>query len=197
MSQSAKTVTCCIMSYNYGHLVSQAIESVLCQTRKFDKVKVYDDGVFDFYKVPSIYPEAQFIQRSQNMGIVANFNDALNNVDTDLVMFLGADNWLHPETLEKLLTLDEDIISYPAYLVGVGKYKRWEPGVPHGSSLYNVEKAKAVGGYEASGNEHTEEDSVLFKKMRQAGASCALYDKPMLYYRWNHRTNYNKHSEDL
>lgn len=180
------------MSYKYGHLAAQAIESVLNQTKQFDVIRFYDDGAGDCAHLPDIYPEVEFILRPKNLGIIDNFNDALNRTDTEQTMFLGADNWLHPKTLELLSTAKEDVISYPAWLVKQSDYERWEPGVPHGSSLYNVALAKKVGGYEASGNEHTEEDSELFKKMKQAGATIGLVDIPLLFYRWRHRRNFNK-----
>lgn len=181
------------MSYKYGHLAAQAIESVLNQTKQFDVVRFYDDGAGDCKHLPDIYPEVEFILRPKNLGIIDNFNDALKQTSTEQVMFLGADNWLHPKTLELLSTAKEDIVSYPAWLVKQSDYERWEPGVPHGSSLYNVELAKKAGSYQASGNEHTEEDSELFKKMKASGATVGLIDMPLLFYRWAHRKNYNKH----
>ena len=42
-----KTISVCIFSYNYSHLVAHAIESVLSQTRKADKIYVIDDGAKD------------------------------------------------------------------------------------------------------------------------------------------------------
>lgn len=186
------TTTCVIMSYQYGHLVANAIESVLGQTKPFDKVIAIDDGAHDFYGLVEKYPEVQIVQRGQNMGIVDGFNDALNKVDTDYVLFLGADNWLHPETLEKLTQADADIISYDAWIWGDGHNELWHlPHQPHGSALYNVKKAKEVGGYADSGKQHTEEDSVMFGNMRQAGATFAHVSEPLLYYR-RHRSNFNK-----
>lgn len=186
------SATCVISSYKYGHLAAQAIESVLNQTKKFDRVMFVDDGVGDCKRLKNIYPEVEFIFRKKNLGVVDNFNDMLSRVDTDKCMFLGADNWLDHNTLELTDAVDADIVSYNAWFVQDGPYLMWTPGVPHGSSLYNVEKARAVGCYEASGNEHTEEDSVMFARMRANGATFEIVRKPLLYYRWRHRLNYNK-----
>lgn len=186
-------ITVAVMSYRYGHLIGHCLETVLSQTKLPDKILAVDDYGNDFYNLIEKYPEVEFIMRGKNMGIVDNFNDILlNHIITDRVMFLGADNWLHPEAIELMNQSEADIVSCDAYIVGEGKYRRWTlPYQAHGSALYDVEKAKAVGGYQASGREHTEEDSELFKKMMDAGATFHRVDKALLYYR-RHRSNFNK-----
>lgn len=187
---STSSITVNIMSYRYGHLAAQAIESVLNQTMMPDRINFYDDGVGDCEHLKELYPEVNFTLRSYNLGIIDNFNQALNSVRTDKVMFLGADNWLHPEALE-YMNMSEDIVSCDAYIVGEGKYKVWQlPWQPHGSALYNAGIAREVRGYEDSRRDKTEEDSMLFNKMRDAGATFIRVEKPLLYYR-RHRMNFN------
>lgn len=178
------------MSYRYGHLAAHAVESVLGQSVLPDKINFYDDGVGDCKHLPDIYPEVNFILRPKNLGIITNFNDALESVDTDRVLFLGADNWLAYNAVEKLVERDEDIVTYPAWLIKRGSIEHWDE--LHGSSMYNVDFARAVGGYEASGNKHTEEDSMLFNKMKVAGATVGKVDSHLLLYRFRHRKNFNK-----
>lgn len=196
------TYSAIITSYNYGHLAAHAIESALNQTKKFDEILLIDDGVGDCQHLRKLYSEIRILQRRSNLGIVRNFNKALNQVTTNKVLFLGADNWLHPRTLEMLSGDKSDIVTYDCYMVGhwdmtkTAQYEQdgyvaWKTnGTPHGSSLYNVELARQVGGYEASGNKHTEEDSVLFNKMIKAGASVGYIERPLLYYRM-HKGNFN------
>lgn len=205
-------VTLNIMSYKYGHLAAQAIESALCQTTPFDVINFYDDGVGDCKHLNLIYPEVNFIHREKRLGIVANFQDALMNTETERVMFLGADNWLHPNTLETLLKEKADIVSYDIKITGedgknfaqsvgaenqngyyVWKFKKGDinkANYIHGSSLYDTEKAKQIG-YSHSGRKHTEEDHMLFKGMINAGATYAHVLVPFLYYR-RHRENFNQ-----
>lgn len=184
------TVNC--VSYYYGHLAAQAIESVLNQTQKPDVIRLYDDGAFDCGFLRKIYPEVEIVTNPENMGIVDNFNWMLKRTQTEKVLMLGADNWLHPQAIELMLQPEEDIVSCDAYIVGEGKYRRWTlPYQPHGSAMYDVAKAKEVGGYEPSGREHTEEDSMLFNKMMSNGATFHRVDKPLLYYR-RHRKNFNQ-----
>lgn len=203
-----------IMSYGYAHLAAQAIESILSQTRKPDKILVVDDGKHDgLDKIAERYP-VEILIRENNLGIVENFQDVLmNKTHTDKVLFLGADNWLHPLTLETLLNKSEDIVSYDITLVGteVDKFKekirteykdgyyiwKFEKGniesgnYIHGSSLYDVKKAKESGGYMSSGGQHTEEDWMLFRGMLRNGATHKHIQEPFLYYR-RHTANFNK-----
>lgn len=208
------TNTCVIASYKYGHIAAQAVDSVLSQIKPFDDVIFIDDGVGDCKHIADIYPEVEFIQREENLGTVENFQRALMDVDTDRVMFLGADNWLRPDTLEQLSQHEEDIISYDIYVTGTesDKFSKMvgaeylEPyGYPvwrfkkgdinrgnyiHGSSLYDVKKAQEVG-YKASGGRNTEEDWMLFKGMLENGATHKHIPIPFLYYR-RHRENFNQ-----
>jgi glycosyltransferase involved in cell wall biosynthesis len=184
-------VTLNIMSYKYGHLAGQAIESALNQSKPFHIIRFFDDGAHDCEHLVKLYPEVEFVLRPKNIGIINNFNDALDRTETEHVMYLGADNWLDWQALEMMSECDADIVSPHAIKIG-NPQEYWAPNQPHGTSLYRVDLAKAVGGYEASGNEHTEEDSVMFGRMRDNGASFEICPEPLLYYRWRHRSNYNK-----
>lgn len=202
-----KTVPIVISSYKYGHLAANAIDSVLSQTRKPDKIYFVDDGVGDCGKLVDIYPELTFILRPENLGTVKNFQDMLMRVDTDYVMFLGADNWLRPDTLEVLTKYDQDIIGYDIYVTGSEApiwtkkiqskpemgYYRWDcNGKYHGSCLYNVEKAKKIG-YRAIKDgleKETQEDYYLFSNMIKQGARYKHVPEALLFYR-RHRENFN------
>jgi len=126
------TITVVIANYRYEHLAAQAIESVLCQTRRPDRILLIDDcswrDVPHFPGTPfppsldwllKLYPQIEAEFRDSNMGVVANFDDILrNHVATDKVMFLGADNWLRPDALELMDAVDADIVSTDIYLFG-------------------------------------------------------------------------------
>ncbi len=203
------SVTVVVASYRYGHLVAHAVDSVLSQTKKPERVVVLDDGVGDCRGSLAGKYDVELIERPENMGVVANFQDALvNHVSTDRVMFLGADNWLRLDALEVLSAKSADIVSYDIALVGqdaerfagiVGAGDRMH-GHPvwrfrnrignissgnyiHGSALYNADLARRAGGYSASGNTRTEEDWMLWIKMLRAGATHEHVDEPFLYYR--------------
>jgi hypothetical protein len=52
-------ITVVISSYKYGHLAAHCIESVLCQTKKADKILFVDDGVGDCHHLPKLYPSIE------------------------------------------------------------------------------------------------------------------------------------------
>ena len=206
------TYSLVIASYKYGHLAAHAIESALSQSKPFDKIYFVDDAAGDCCHLPSLYPQIEFILREKNIGIVANFQDMLNRVETEYVMFLGADNWLRSDTLQMLSQYNEDIITYNIMITGElkeeiarlyinttsqnhdGDIKWRRPNQHHGSMMYRVSKAKEVGGYEKHrpDGERTDEDHALWDKMTKAGARVKYVDSEFLYYR-RHRENFNKY----
>lgn len=196
-----------ISSYKYGHLASHAIESVISQSRQFDKIWFVDDGVGDCKHLPNIYPEVNYVFRETNLGTVNNFQDMLQRVDTDYVMFMGADNWLRDDTLELLTQKDTDIVMYDIFVTGEKKKEiksrhgdqiipyegGWwwsRKGGHHGSMLYKTEKAKQVGGYNDGFGRRTLEDLSLFNRLLESGATISHIDEALLYYR-RHRENFN------
>lgn len=196
-------ITVNIMSYKYGHVAAHAVESVLSQTKKADVVRLYDDGVGDCKHIKTLYPEVEVIEREKNLGIVDNFQDALMRTETDKVMFLGADNWLRPDTLENLDAVVGDIISYDIYLFGTEAeefsklvpcypedgYRVWACKGMHGSSLYNTNLAKKYGYKRNPDSVKSEEDKMLFDAMVEGGAVRAHVSVPLLYYR-RHKHNF-------
>jgi len=196
-----------IASYKYGHLASQAIESALAQSKKFDKIWFVDDGVGDCTNIPQLYPQLTYVLRETNLGTVANFQDMLERVDTDYVMFLGADNWLRSDTLELLCQSNADIITYDIVVTGedkneiirrhpreIRKYQGdwyWDRSSGHhGSMLYRIALGKLVG-YKRSNNSRTEEDMMIYQGMLNNGATREHISQPLLYYR-RHKHNFNQ-----
>ena len=142
-------ITVCIMSYRYGHLVAQAIESVLSQSRRPSHVVIVDDGVGDVAPVAHKYiPDfgqlgiyATMVNRPRNLGIVDNFNDVLmNHVHTPRVMFLGADNYLRADALELMGAVQADIVSSDIALFGTDAiaFANWVAAteVQHGNRIW-------------------------------------------------------------
>lgn len=199
-----------ISSYKYGHLAAHCIETALCQTRKYDKIWFVDDGIGDCKHLPELYPTLNYTFREHNLGIVANFQDMLNRVDTEYIMFLGADNWLRPDTLELLCSNQEDVITYDIMVTGElrdeihnfypsqmskiqGDWYWNRSGGHHGSMLYKAELARKVGGYAHNRtSERTDEDLNLWEKLKGGGARVAHVKEALLYYR-RHKENFNKY----
>lgn len=212
------TYTLVISSFGYGHLAAHAIESALSQTRLFDTIWFVDDGKGDCQHLPPLYRDrVNFVLRPDNKGIIDNFNDMLYRVETDYVMFLGADNWLRSDALELISQAVEyfphfipDICVYDIMVTGEIKdelldfyglcmTKRngdwyWDRnGGHHGSMVYRVSKAKEVGGYAHNRQSgRTDEDQNLWDKLQKAGCRATHLTEPLLYYR-RHKENFNKY----
>lgn len=201
------TYTVVIASYKYGHLASHCIETILSQTKKFDKIFFVDDGIGDCVHLPKMYPEIEYVLRDENMGTAKNFQDMLMRVTTDRCMFLGADNWLRSDSLEILSQYDTDIVTYDIIVTGEikndifknynrdmvnyhGDYKWSRKNKHHGSMMYNTKLAQSCG-YEHRGH-YSNEDMVLWEKMMSKGASLSYIDEGLLYYR-RHKENFNKY----
>jgi glycosyltransferase involved in cell wall biosynthesis len=201
-------ITVVIASYRYGHLAAHCIESVLCQTRKTDRILFVDDGAGDCEHLQRLYPSVEYVIRSVNIGTVANFQDMLNRVETDRCIFVGADNWLRADTLDLLDRQKTDIVTYDIVVTGElrnniaqrhshemadyqGDYYWSRMMVHHGSMLYNTNLAKRVGGYAASGGPNSEEDLVLWNRMIKGNATVSHVNQGLLYYR-RHKENFIK-----
>jgi glycosyltransferase involved in cell wall biosynthesis len=200
-----------ISSYKYGHLASHCVETILAQTKPFDKIWFVDDGVGDCDHIERLYGDRlTFIRNVNNKGIVHNFNDMLNMVDTDYVMFIGADNWLRSDALAHLVLYSGDIVTYDIMVTGElrdeihkwyynsmsysdGDYHWKRKMQHHGSMLYKTELAKSVGGYAHNNTSiRTDEDLNLWDKMVKTGANINYVNEPLLYYR-RHKENFNKY----
>jgi glycosyltransferase involved in cell wall biosynthesis len=207
-----------ISSYKYGHLAAHAIESVLSQSVQFDKIWFVDDGANDCnHLIPLYAGRVEFVLRNENLGTVANFNDMLQRVDTDYVLFLGADNWLRSDALHKIITemynkaliipkvcvydiivtgeLKNEIYKFYSHQMYLhnGNYYWDRQGFHHGSMLYHVKTAKSLGGY-ANNNtsSRTDEDQNLWDKFIQNGHKAIHLKQALLYYR-RHKENFNKY----
>jgi len=215
---SKKTLGLIIASYKYGHLAAHCIETALAQTKSYDEIHFVDDGARDCQHLSLLYSErVQFHFNEKNLGIVDNFNKMLNIVNTDYVMFVGADNWLASntcETISRVLhssTKDAiDIVTYDILVTGelrneIYRFYAHEMVISkgdyywrrylkhHGSMAYRVELARECGGYAHNKTStRTDEDLNLWDKMMKKTPKVWHISEAFLYYR-RHKENFNKY----
>jgi glycosyltransferase involved in cell wall biosynthesis len=118
-------IACIIASYNYGDFLIEAIESVLKQTILPDEILISDDYSTDETELiargyVNRYPKLiKYNRNSKNLGIIDHFNSAIKLIKSDFVFFLGADNRLQSDYIEKtfqVLNSDPKIgIAYTDY----------------------------------------------------------------------------------
>jgi glycosyltransferase involved in cell wall biosynthesis len=96
--------TCLINSHNYQEYIGEAVESALGQTCPFDKIVVVDDGSTDGspeYLLDSFgdNPRVVIILNSHG-GQLSCFNRGIEEVSTELVFFLDADDRYRSDYVE-------------------------------------------------------------------------------------------------
>ena len=94
MSNRGKTIktTCLINNYNYAHFVSEAINSALNQSIKFDEIIVVDDAstdnsakiIIELAKQKNI----KYILKDKNQGQLSSFNEGFG-CDWRFALFFG------------------------------------------------------------------------------------------------------------
>ena len=205
-------ITVVIASYRYGHLAAHCIESLLSQTKPPTKILFVDDGGLDCKHLPSLYPSIEYTLRPDNLGVVVNFQDMLSRVDTEYVLFIGADNWLRSDSIELLSNASADIVTYDIVVTGELKDEILTrvPGATlpyqgdlywdrqdqhHGSMLYRTAFGQKIG-YQKKDEDrvHPQEDWNLWDKMLEQGATVASVKEGLLFYR-RHRENFLKYSQ--
>jgi glycosyltransferase involved in cell wall biosynthesis len=124
-SAAAPQVSVCIPTYNYGHFLGAAIESVLDQDfAEFELVVVDNASDDDTTAVVERYrdPRLRFHRNDRNVGLFGNFARCLELSTGELVKFLAADDWLHPAYLREAVALmrrhpSAAIVSCPGFFV--------------------------------------------------------------------------------
>ena len=207
-------ITVVIASYRYGHLAAHCIESLLAQTIPPTRILFVDDGGLDCSHLPSLYPDIEYVLRPKNLGIVDNFQDILSQINTEYVLFIGADNWLRSDAIELLSNASTDIVTYDIVVTGELKEEILDrvPGetVPyqgdlywdrqeqhHGSMMYRTALGQKIG-YKKRYKDgvHPQEDWNLWDKMLEQGASVASIKEGLLFYR-RHRENFLKYPHEI
>jgi glycosyltransferase involved in cell wall biosynthesis len=121
--ETSMSLSVVIVSYNYGMFTAQAIDSVLSQTKMPDRILFVDDCSAEGdigCEVAKCFG-IDVIRRENNYGVLKNFQDILfNQVTTDRMIMLGADNWFRNDAIEKMGAEDADIVSTDYYTTGSG-----------------------------------------------------------------------------
>ena len=206
-------ITVVIASYRYGHLAAHCIESLLSQTISPTRILFVDDGGLDCNHLPSLYPDIEYVLRDENLGVVDNFQDMLSRVNTEYVLFIGADNWLRSDAIELLSETSADVVTYDVIVTGELKedilmrspietfshqgdlyWNRQDQH--HGSMMYRTALGQKIGYKKRYENGvHPQEDWNLWDKMLQQGATVASLKEGLLFYR-RHRENFLKYSHE-
>jgi len=106
MSVPPALVSVVMPAFNVGWCVARAVDSVLTQSLREREVVVVDDGsTDDTASVLARYGDAIRVIRQTNAGMSAARNAGIRMARGNLVAFLDADDWWHPDKLRRQVTL--------------------------------------------------------------------------------------------
>ena len=106
MSVPPALVSVVMPAFNVGWCVARAVDSVLTQSLREREVVVVDDGsTDDTASVLARYGDAIRVIRQTNAGMSAARNAGIRMARGNLVAFLDADDWWHPDKLQRQVTL--------------------------------------------------------------------------------------------
>jgi glycosyltransferase involved in cell wall biosynthesis len=101
------TITCC---YNYAAFLPQTLDSLVRQTRLPAEVIVIDDGsTDDSAAIAEAYGPPVRVIRQENRGQPASRNVGIQAARGDYLLFIDADDLLHPTALERLTAAAEKV----------------------------------------------------------------------------------------
>jgi glycosyltransferase involved in cell wall biosynthesis len=128
MSQVDVIVPC----YNYGHLLQECVESVLCQQGVDVRVLILDDASPDC--TPRVATELaskdnriQYRRHSNNLGHIATYNEGLDWAEGDYLVLLSADDLLPSGALGRAVALME---AHPEIGLTFGRTLTFTDGEP-------------------------------------------------------------------
>ena len=105
LSQQNPLVSVIIGNYNYGHFLAEAIDSVLQQTYRHFELIVVDDGSTDNSRevIESYQGKLKAIfQPNSGQGVA--FNTGIGEARGEIICFLDADDYYHPDKLSKIVS---------------------------------------------------------------------------------------------
>jgi GT2 family glycosyltransferase len=102
-----KKISAIVPCYNYGCFLEEALTSLIKQTKKPTEIIIANDCSSDnTEKISKIFVKKfpnliSYYKNKTNLGIIKNFNKAVNITKYDYICFLGADNRFKKTYLEK------------------------------------------------------------------------------------------------
>lgn len=101
-------VSILIPNYNYGHYLSEAIQSALDQTfEDFELIVVDNDSSDNSEEIVKAFikkdPRVKFHKNDSNIGMFRNYNQSLLLANGEYLKFLNADDKFAPTLLEKFV----------------------------------------------------------------------------------------------
>src|SRR5262245_26875129 len=95
-----------VNNYNYGRFLKEAIDSALGQTYAATEVVVVDDGSTDHScEIINSYKDRSILVFKENGEQASGLNAGFARSDVDVVIFLGSDDVLLPDTVRQVVAI--------------------------------------------------------------------------------------------
>jgi glycosyltransferase involved in cell wall biosynthesis len=115
--RASRLISVVTPAYNASDTITRAIESVLVQDPTIPYFVVDDCSSGDHQYHLGSYPSLTLLRNEVNMGGASTRNVGLSMVETPYVLFLDADDYILPESIEELMNMvqsdSSDIIYFP------------------------------------------------------------------------------------
>ena len=103
-------LTVVLPTYRHGQYIRAALDSLIAQTRKPDRLLIIDDASEDdtaaiIAGYAERYPWFEIVTNPDNRGVVACLNAGIADSDSEYVTFLASDDFILPTLYEKTLQL--------------------------------------------------------------------------------------------
>jgi glycosyltransferase involved in cell wall biosynthesis len=109
-----------VVNYNYGHFLSEAISSALAVQTTEKEVVVVDDGSTDESAAVIESFGARIVGVFKaNGGALSSVNEGFRHCRGDIVIFLDADDRLHPDVAQNVLSVWDEATAKVQYLANV------------------------------------------------------------------------------
>lgn len=185
-----KLISIIIATYNVGKTIERCLKSIIHQKSDQIELLIVDgnskDNTMDIINQYVGYID--FCVTEPDKGIYDAWNKALNYVTGDWVMFIGADDIILPDSLNKYITFlqntkvdDLDLISGRCEMINQegklvtvwgnpycwNEFRRYMK-ISHGSSLHNKKLFQELGGFDLRFKICADYEFLLRKKLKTA-----------------------------
>lgn len=185
-----------ISLYNQGQYLHDAVDSLLTQTKKPDKIIIVNDGsTDDSLKVAKKF-KVKIIEQV-NKGLSSARNTGLMNLTSEYVLFLDADDYLAENCIERMEQVIKetgaDIVAPSMQCFGTSSQEvilmpnptlddfKTANRIPYCSAIKR-EKLLEVGGYSPKMT-YGYEDYHLWFNLISRGAKVVTIPEPLFFYR--------------